>query len=187
VEVSYMPLPTETKLLELTDVKISPLTSDADPPVYGTSVDVPGIQTLEVTPKLVSKELRGDDKVLDVYSRVETIEWKWSCAKLPLDVLDILLGGAVTASGTTPNQKQIYSLTGADRPGWFKLEGQVAYVDDGLGDVHVVLYKCKCTGGAAFGLGDDFAKLEASGVAIPLSATDQLFDVVLNETATDIS
>ncbi len=181
-----MPLATETKLLELTDVKISPLTTDANPPVYGTAVDVPGIQTLEVTPKLVSKELRGDDRLLDVYARVESIDWKWACAKLPLEVLDILLGGAVTASGTTPNQKQTYSLIGADRPGWFRIEGQLAYVDEGLGDAHVVLYKCKCTGGAAFGLGDDFAKLEASGVAIPLSVTDKLLDVVLNETATDI-
>jgi hypothetical protein len=182
-----MPLPTETKLLELKDVKISPLTSDANPPVYGTAVDVPGIQTLEITPKIASKELRGDDKVLDVWARCESIDWKWSCAKLPLAVLDILLGGSVTTSGTTPNQKQTYALAGADRPGWFKIEGQVAYVEEGLGDVHVVLYKCKCTGGAAFGVGDDFAKLEASGVAIPLSATDKLFDVVFNETATEIA
>lgn len=182
-----MPLPTETKLLELTDVKISPLTSDADPPVYGTAVDVPGIQTLEVTPKLASKELRGDNKILDVWSRCESIDWKWSCAKLPLEVLDILLGGTVTAAGTTPNQTQTYSLVGADRPTWFKVEGKVAYVEEGLGDVHVVIFKCKCTGGAAFSLGEDFAKLEASGVAIPLGTTDKLLDVILNETAVDIS
>lgn len=182
-----MPLPTETKVLQLKDVEIAPLTTDADPPVYGALVDVPGIQTLEITPHLEEVELRGDDQILDIFSRVDYIEWSWKNAKVPLEVLKVLLGGSVTLSGVTPNQKQVYALGGTDKPAWFKLEGQALYVEEGLGDVHVVLYKCKCTGGAAFALGDGFAVVTAKGKAIRLAAQGKLLDVVLNETATNIA
>lgn len=182
-----MPLPTETKILQLKDVKIAELTTDADPPVYGNLIDVPGIQTLEVTPHMEEVELRGDDQILDIWARVDYIEWSWKNAKVPLDVFKLLLGGSVALSGTAPNQKQVYSLGGTDKPVWFKLEGQAVYVEEGLGDVHVVLCKCKCTGGAGFTLGDGFALVTAKGKAIPLAVQGKLIDIVFNETATEIA
>jgi len=150
------------------------------------SIDVPGIQTLELTPEMETKELEGDGDILDIFARVKKINWTWNNAKVPLKVLEAALGGKVTGDGETPNQKQTYSL-GNDNAAWFKIEGQAVYADDGVGDVHVVLYKCKCTGGVAFTLGNEFAVLRASGTAIRTISDKRLLDIVFNETKTDIT
>ena len=182
-----MALPTASKILLLQDCKISKMTADSDTgPTYETALDIPGIQTLELTPEMETKVLDGDDSILDIFSRVRLINFTWNAGKIPLDVLGILLGGSVSQSGTTPNQKAVYSL-GSEHPAWFRLEGQAVYAEDGLGDVHVVLYKCKCTGGAAFSLGNEFAVLKASGQAIRTASDGKLLEVVFNETATPIA
>ncbi|MCR4398934.1 MAG: phage tail protein [Firmicutes bacterium] len=182
-----MPLPTASKILLLKDCRIAALTDDSGAePTYGTSVDLPGIQTLELTPEMDVKTLEGDGEILDVYSKVRLVGFTWNSAKIPLDALAVLLGGTVTESGTTPNQKAVYSL-GDENPQWFKIEGQAVYVEDGLGDVHVTLYKCKCTGGAAFSLGTDFAVLKATGQAIRAASNRKLLDVTFNETETPLS
>lgn len=185
-----MPLPTYTKILELSDVKIAPLTDDpaGGSPTYGSLVDVPGVIKLGVKPTMTNKELRGDNKLLDIWSKVERIEWSLENAKLPLDVLKIMMGGTVTAAGTSPDQTQTYELLGADTPGYFKLEGKADYTEDGTGDVHVVFHKCKATEPPNFEItGEEFANVSASGIAIPLESNDKLLTVVINETAADIA
>lgn len=180
-------VPTATKVLLLKDCKVSPLTADSEgSPTYGAPVDVPGIQSLGITPEMESKELEGDGDIIDIYSRVRKINWTWNNGKIPLDALKVLLGGTVEASGVTPTQKQTYELGDENAP-WFKLEGQAVYVEDGMGDTHVVLPKCKCTGGAAFTLGNEFAVLQASGTAIRPVSNRKIIRIVFNETATDIA
>lgn len=182
-----MPLPNASKVLLLQDCKISKMTADSGTgPTYDVAVDIPGIQTLELTPEMETKILEGDDEILDIFSRVRLVNFTWNSAKIPLDVLKILLGGTVTLTGTTPSQQNVYSLA-SEHPGWFKLEGQAVYAEEGLGDVHVVLYKCKCTGGAAFSIGNEFAVLKATGQAIRTASNKKLLDIVFNETATPIA
>lgn len=187
-----MPLPTVSKLLELKDVKIAPLTTDPEggSATYGTSVDIPGIVKLGIKPDVVKKELEGDNRLLDIWTKVKSIKVDFEHAKLSLDALKIMLGGTVTAAGTTPNQTQTYSLTANDRPGYFKLEGQVVYVDSGLGDVHVVFYKCLAEDPPNWEISDqsgDFAKVKGSATAIPRNADNKIFDVIFNETAAPIA
>lgn len=188
-----MPIATQTKVLELKDAKVFPLTADpaGGTPTYGAAVDIPGILKLDVSPNMVSKELQGDSVLLDIYSKVESVDIGIDNAILPLDVLALLMGGAVTASGTTPNQKQTYDLANGNKPGYVKIEGQALYVDAGLGDVHVVIHKAKTTDAPKWsleGMNGDFAKVSAKLKAIPLLATgNKLISVVINETATAIS
>jgi hypothetical protein len=188
-----MPIATQTKVLELKDAKIAPLTADPSggSATYGASVDIPGILKLDLSPNAVTKELRGDNVLMDIYSKVESVGVAITNAILPLDVLKLLMGGAVTASGTTPNQKQTYDLAGADLPGYVKIEGQALYVDTGIGDVHVIFHKCKATVPPKWSFADnsgDFVQVTATLTAIPLQATgNKLMSVVLNETATAIS
>lgn len=183
-----MALPTVSKLLELKDVKITPLDSDPSggAPSYGTPVDVPGIMKLSMAPDMLKKELSGDNQVLDVWSKVRAVKWTIQHAKLSLGALSVILGGSVTLAGVSPNQTQTYSLSASDDPKYFKIEGQVVYVDEGLGDAHFVLYKCKAETAPKWDVTDmsgDFAKVQGDGLAIPLLSNGKMFDIVFNETA----
>lgn len=187
-----MALGTVSKLLELKDVKIAPLTADPEggSATYGTSVDIPGIVSLGIKPDVVKKELEGDNRVLDIWTKIKAIEIDFEHAKLSLDALKIMLGGTVTAAGTTPNQTQTYSLTANDKPGYFKLEGQVVYVEEGLGDVHFVAYKCLADDPPNWEVSDQsggFATVKGKATAIPRNADSKIFDIVFNETAAPIS
>lgn len=188
-----MTIATQTKVLELKDAKIFPLTADpvGGTATYGAAVDIPGILKLDVSPNMVTKDLYGDNVLLDTYSKVESVDIGIENAILPLDVLRLLMGGTVTASGTTPNRKQTYELANGNMPGYVKIQGQALYVDAGLGDVHVSFHKCKTTDApkwALEGMTGDFAKVTAKLKAIPLQAAgNRLLSVVINETATAIS
>lgn len=181
-----MALTKETKVLGINDAKMSKLTADDEITLtYEASIDVPGITQLEVSPNFIEKELRGDEKVIDTYTKLDYIEWKFENAKISLDALAILLGGTVTTSGTTPNQVQTYTLTGNDIPAYFKLEAKADYTD--AGDVHIVLYKCKANKVSYTLKGEEYATVSASGRAIATVKDDKVKDVVINETAVDIA
>jgi len=187
-----MALPTVSKLLELEDVKIAPLTDDPEggSATYGTLVDIPGIVKLGIKPVVEKKELQGDNQVMDIWTKVKAIEINFEHVKLSLDVLKIMLGGTVTATGESPNQIQTYSLTADDKPGYFKLEGRVVYVEEGLGDVHFVTYKCLADDPPSWEVSDqsgDFATVSGKATAIPRKADGKIFDIIFNESAEPIS
>ncbi len=180
-----MPISTETKILGINDAKISRITEDSSTALtYDTAIDVPGITSLKVTPSFVEKELKGDEKIIDTYSKLEKIEWSFEGAKLSLDALAVLLGGTVTAAGVTPNETQTYTLKGVDIPSYFKFEGKSDYTD--AGDIHIVLYKCKASSVEYTLQGEDYATVTASGKAIATINDDKIKDVIINETAVDI-
>lgn len=175
----------ESVILGINDAKISPITvDDSTALTYGAAIDVPGITEIKVTPSFVEKELRGDEQVKDNYSKLDFIDWSFANSILSLDVLAILIGGTVTSGGVTPNQKQTYKLKNTDKPKYFKLEGKSDYAD--VGDVHVVLYKCKASRCEYTLIGEDYAKVTASGKGIGTKKTGEIKDLIFNETAEDI-
>lgn len=177
-----MTVPTETKVLGINDAKIFELLTDTSETLtYDTPVDVPGIRRLRVSPSFVEKELRGDEAVLDTYSKLESIEWSFENAKISLDALAILLGGEVTGD----TGKQTYTLKSDDVPAYFKLVGKADYTD--AGDIHVVLYKCKATSVEYELQGEEYAVVTASGKAIGTVNNKKVKDVIINETATEIA
>jgi len=187
-----MPLTTTVKILELADAKIAPMTADTGTaPSYGTSVDVPGIIKIGIAPKMENKKLYGDNQLLDIWSKVNEVELDVECAQLSLDAMKTIMGGTVTASGTTPNQKQTYSLKGTDAsPGYFKIEGQWLYADSSVGDVHLVLYKVKVTDPPSYeveGADGNFGTVKFKGIGIPCVSNGSWYDVIVNETAAPIS
>jgi len=177
-----MTVPTETKVLGINDAKIFKLLTDTSETLtYGTPVDVPGIRRLRVSPNFIEKELRGDEAVLDTYSKLDSIEWSFENAKISLDALAIMIGGEVTED----TGRQTYTLKSDDVPAYFKLVGKSDYTD--AGDVHVVLYKCKATSVEYELQGEEYAMVTASGKAIGTVNNKKVKDVVINETATDIA
>jgi hypothetical protein len=181
-----MALTSNTKAFGIDDAKISGITVDnATALTYETGIDVPGIQAIGMSPSYIEKDLKGDEKTLDYYTKLESIEWNFTHAKVDLAVLEIIMGGTLASGGTAPASTETLSLKGADIPGYFKLEGQVKYTD--AGDLHLVLYKCKANKVDIEFKNEEYAVISASGKAIPTIKDDKVWDIVINETAVAIS
>ena len=198
-----MAITKETKLLGINDLKVIRIQNDNDngfdvASLTGSAigvVDIKGVQSLALTPKFVEKDLRGDEVVLDRYSKLDSIDFSFSNAYLSLDALAVLFGGTiadVVAGGSGTTETQTYTMTGANVPGYFVLEAQTLYSD--AGDVHVRLFKCKINKFDYEMKGEDYATVSVSGMAIPTqydfgnaASNGKIKEVKINETATAIS
>ncbi len=175
------------------DIKLYPVTADpaGGTATYGTSIDVPGAKTMTISGTINSKQLRGDNQLLDIFSTLTDVSVKVDFAKTSTDILAALLGGAVVDSGTTPNQKSVWSLTGASAPKYVKIEGAtpVNGVDFTGGDAHFVVYKAIPSDFPALGLAEeDYSLPSLNFGCLPQLATgNKWIDVVWNETAAVIT
>lgn len=188
----------ETKLLGINDLKIVMIADDSDNDYRLEStggsadvIDIKGIQTLSLTPTFIEKDLRGDEVVLDRYSKLDSINWSFTNAIMSLDAFKVLYGGEIVLSGSGSAETQTFTLRGLDLPKYFYMEAQTLYSD--AGDVHVVLYKCKASKIDYELKGEDYALVSVSGMAIPTqykfgsAQGGKIKDVKINETATAIN
>lgn len=187
-----MPLKHNSKVYAVTDCKIARLTSDPDggAAVYGTSIDVPGIKSMEIGGDINSSELRGDNSLLDQTSTIGSVTVSVEHAKVSLDVLNILLGGTVTDAGVAPNQTSTFSLGRDSTPQYFRIEGKTPAngSDFAGGDVHFVLYKCIVSSFPDLGFAEeDYRTVSFEAVALPRLADGKQLDAVFNETAVAIA
>lgn len=182
-----------TKVFNFQDAKVYPLLTD--PPggtaTYGTGIDVPGVQALEVSGDIETKELRGDGGLLDVFSVLKNVKAKLGYAKESLDLFATWLGGAVVDSGTTPNQKATWDLTGDSTVKNWKIEGAcpASGVDLVGGDLHVTFWKSVLASFPGSGFAQEDYQLQSVDFATtPLLATGKKWmTVVLQETASVIT
>jgi len=177
----------ETFVYGVQDCKIAALMDDSGmSPTYGSAIDVPGIQEIEVSYNIESKELKGDDVVLDKRTTINSIGIDVTHAKISLDALGALLGGTVSASGTTPNRTFTYRQ-GGGQPNYFKLSAKVVQVDEDGADMHFVMYKCKVTDFSMGATGEDYKTISFSAEAIPCAGNSNYFyDLIEHETATNL-
>ena len=187
-----MPLSRVTKQYSVVDAKIAALTADpaTGSPTYATVIDVPGIQTMEISGDVEVKTLRGDNVKLASNATISNIQVSVQHAKLSLDVLVAILGGTVTDSGTTPAQKSIWDLTSATAtlpP--FKLEGVTPPngVDIVGGDLHWTLHKLTLSAFPDLGFAqEDYRVVSFTADADPLLSNGKWISATLNETAAAI-
>lgn len=188
-----MPTQRFTKVYGIKDAKIAPLTADPSggSPTYGALIDVPGIKSFEISGDVEVKTLRGDNTKLASDSAISNIQVAVTHAKVSLDVLVAILGGAVTDSGTGTAETARWDLKGATAtmpP--FKLEGVTPPNGTDLigGDFHVVLHKLKLAGFPDLGFAEeDYRIASFTADADPLLSTDDWISLVLNETAVAIA
>ena len=187
-----MPISRITKQYSVQDAKIAALTADpaTGSPTYATVIDVPGIQTMEISGDVEVKTLRGDNVKLASNSTISNIQVAVTHAKLSLDVLVAILGGTVTDSGTTPAQKSVWDLTAAtaNLPP-FKLEGVTPPngVDIVGGDLHWTLHKLTLSAFPDLGFSqEDYRVVSFTAAADPLLSNGKWISAVLNETAAAI-
>lgn len=187
-----MPIQRFTKVYGIKDAKLAPLTADpaASTPTYGALIDVPGIKSFEISGDVEVKTLRGDNTKLASNSSLTNVQVAVTHAKVSLDVLAKILGGAVTDSGTGTAETTRWDLKGATAtfpP--FKLEGVTPEngVDLIGGDFHVVLHKLTLSTFPDLGFAEeDYRIASFTADADPLISTDDWISLVLNETAAAI-
>lgn len=179
-----------TKLYAVKDAKLTPMTADpaGGTATYGTAIDVPGIKSVAIGGRVKTVELHGDHTLLDSDNVLEVITVTFNYAKESMALRAAALGGTVTDTGTTPNQIAKWRLLATDAMfPYFKFEASPAGVDLGIGDGHIVLYKCKINDFPQLGLAeDDYQTFSVPGFAIPRQADNVWIDVILNETASAI-
>jgi hypothetical protein len=160
-----MPLGT-TLPFGLRDVKVYPLTGEAP----GTGVDLPNSRTLQFSDAEDFEDLRGDDGLQATHGKGAVVNWQLEGGGISLDAVKVMFGGTLTDSGTTPNQKRLYTKTNLDVRPYFRIEGQA--ISDSGGDFHVVIPKAKARGELSGQLADGgFWLTGASGVGLPIVAS----------------
>jgi len=181
-----MPLVGESLPYGLRDIKLTSYTNIST--LAGTSIDLPNGRTMSFEEAEDFEELRGDDKVIATRGKGASVSWELEAGGVSLEALVVLNGGLITATGTTPAQIKKYTKKVTDARPEFKAEGQA--ISESGGDFHIVLYRCKATGGVSGSLSDgSFFITSCKGDALPSRITasvDVLYDFVQNETAVSI-
>lgn len=181
-----MPLSHVTKVFAVKDIKIYPLTSDpaAGSPVYGTGIDVPGAKTMTISGDINTVELRGDNGPMDRASSLSSVNVSIDWAKASLDLLAAWFANTVVDSGTTPNQKSVWSLLQTTSLGYFGISGQAVGADVLTGDVQFQVNKAILSSFPEMGLAEeDYKTHSAEFATMPLLSNGKWLNVTLNETA----
>lgn len=182
-------LPHFTPVFSVDNAAWTPMLTD--PPggtsTYSTKIDVPGIQNVQLDPDLLQKELFGDNAIIARAAKARAFIFKAMAAKISLDLLASLLGGAVVDAGTTPNQTTTYTLLNSDAAKYGKLEYRVLGVElpgaAGGGDLHFIGWKCKLSSTSLQANMEDFAPHAFDVTAIARSSDGKMISLVENETA----
>lgn len=148
-------------------------------------VDLPVSRTFSFKETVSSEQLAGDDVIQGSHDYNPMVEWELEAGGYSLEAYAILSGGTLTTSGTTPAQlKTLSKLTTDSRP-YFEVEGQA--ISDSGGDMHCIVYRCKCDGDldGKFENGA-FALTKASGKGYGRTDNQKLWDFVQNETTAAI-
>jgi hypothetical protein len=127
----------------LDDLKVYVLTGDTP----GSSVDVPGAQSLEWSVESDSDELRGDNQAIALVRNPKTVTGTIRVARINLVAIAAMVGGTVASSGTTPNIIQSLEETSAAPARYFQVVGQAASADTNNSAYRATIYKALVTGG----------------------------------------
>jgi len=169
-------LPHYTPVFSVDNAAWTPMLTDpvGGTATYGTKIDIPGIQSVALDPNLLVKELFGDNAIIALATKARSFAFKAGAAKLSLDLLASLMGGAVVDAGTTPAQTTTYTLLNSDAAKYGKLEYRVLGVElpgtAGGGDLHFVGWKCKLAATSLAANMEDFAPLSFDVTAIQRSS-----------------
>lgn len=108
---------------------------------YGTAYTILGARSMSVQLTLESEELRGDDVVLDQYSRLISATFTLAYATVDLSALDLLLGGTLVSNASYED----FMVAEGDEVPYFAVAGRVV-ASGGATDLHIFAPKCKVSG-----------------------------------------
>jgi len=157
-----------------------------EPATYGTAIDVPRIQNIQMAEEEDSTELNAADVRVAIHTFATRGTGNIASGGMNLDSLVVLNGGSVSLSGTTPNRISTFSRKSTDIKKYFKMTGQI-YADD-AGDVHMIWYKTKCSGGPTYAANQgEFMVQQGDLEAVYTGEVPgRLYDLLAHETITAI-
>jgi hypothetical protein len=165
---------TISKWYAITDAKIFPLLSDPPEgvPTYGTPIDVPGVKSLIISGSTDTKELRGDNTLLDTDTVITSMDGTMEYAKLDLELQALLVGGTTMEQAAPPAQAWDWGTSDYATVGSWMIIGRTPSADTPSGDCWLMIYKCKVTSFPEIGFAEedyktfsvDFSALELAGV-----------------------
>jgi len=165
----------------LNDVKVATWNATND---YDTAVDVPSVQLMGTTLATVSAQLEGDDSIQATAARAIGGEVTVRFGSISIAALEVILGNTSTVSGAVQDHLKV---SGGDAMPYIGICGK-ALAEEGSGDTHVFIPKCKLTGDLTI------AQLEYGQFAIPEAtiqivddATFGLINVIEHATAADVA
>jgi hypothetical protein len=142
---------------------------------YADEVDVPSVQMMGFTLQQVAAQLEGDDSITDSQSSAIGGQIELRFGSISLAALQVILGQAISSSGSSPNRMRQIQVGGGDKMPYFGICGK-ADASQGAGDTHVFVAKCKVMGDVSL------AQLEYGQYAIPSmtvqAVTDETHDIV---------
>jgi hypothetical protein len=165
----------ETTLYDVHDAKVYPLLADTGASLaYGPGIDVPGIASVSMDPNLLTAELKGDAKIIAKRGRIDKFNVSATYGRLALDVLEVILGGAVTEGANDAT----YSFLGDNSLPYFKIAFAIDDADTGIATAHLTLYKAQLTGGTLIDQStDNFGQPTMDCEGIPTVNDDMMLDV----------
>lgn len=178
-----------SKVFAVKDAKVRPLLSDLDggTPSYGPYVDLPGIKSVKISGDVESKELRGDNRLLDSDSVLTNVSVDFEYAKLSLDAFGVFFANAPVVDVTTPAATAEWTLMADTKMAPFGFAAVSVAADIIGGDVIVELYKCVLSGFPELGMEEeDYKTQPLSAAASPLTSSGQWIRVGIREKAGEI-
>lgn len=122
----------------LRDIKITNLAGT-------TQEDLGAAMTMTVQPITSGGRMEGDDAIKAIISFIIGAEGSFSGGELSSAALAIITGKSLTTTGSSPNEVTTLQLDEGDNFPYFKVYGKA--LDEGSGDMHVLLSKVKVEGG----------------------------------------
>lgn len=166
----------------LREVALFPMNSDG---TLGTGVKLNASQTFSFSEGEEFQELRGDDQVVAIHGQGPTVDWDLEAGGITLEAWQVLTGGTVTDSGSTPAQTKEFLKKTTDARPYFKVVGRS--VNDVDGDTYVEVFKCKVTDTLEGEWADgEFFVTSCSGQGIG-NADNDLYKITWRETAAAIA
>jgi hypothetical protein len=155
---------------------------------YSEWFDVPGIKSLELTGDMDTKQLRGDNRLIDQQSIITGLTAKIEHAKISLQNLAVMLGGTVgvrTAGATSAYAGQGWSLAGSAFPQSFGMRCISASADSPTGAVAFVMSKCSLSSFPELGAAEeDYQTVSLEANVNPPTGTSPWLDVIIMDTYT---
>ncbi len=120
------------------DLKIAAWTAENS---YGTAYDVLGARNMSIEWVLETDELRGDDVVLDRFSKLVSATVRLEQAAVDLAVIDMLMGGTLVSGAAYED----LFIGENDEVPYVALAGRIVGSGGGS-DLHIFVPKCKLAG-----------------------------------------
>lgn len=117
---------------------------------YGTAVDVPYIQMMNVTMRVISAEGTGDDRIVAVASRVIAGQGQCRMQGVSLEALEVVTGMTLAEEGDPPNEIKTLPIVAGTRLPAFGIIGQ-GLEEEGMGDVLLFTPNAKITSDVTLG------------------------------------